>query len=547
MTNSSVKLFLVIFFLSVAVSFLTGCDDGGKDKQSAVPSAVSLQNKTHFSIVSGSENMALAPILERFAAENGMDLSIVYMGSVDISRELSKGKGINFDAVWPASSLWISLGDKSSVVKHAKSIMRSPVVFAVKKSMAEKLGWIDKEVTVTDILKVLEAKKIRFAMTSATQSNSGTSAFFGFLSAFAGSPEVLTVEHLNSSEVKDQIRRFLRTVDRSSGSSGWLKEMLLENYLYFDGMINYESMVIELNKMLGPDQDPLYAIYPVGGVTIADSPFGYIDHADAKKEALFLKLQEWLLSDGIQKSLQIQGRRTGIVGLDVTKADKAIFNPQWGIDLEKIITPVTIPSASVVSEALNLYQTAFRKPSLTAYVLDFSGSMQGNGEKQLKKAIRTLLDQNIAKEFLLQSSPEDITYVIPFNSDPLASFKVKGNDPEVLNELLNRVESLTPAGGTNMYKAAEVAIKMIKKDAESGKYHTSVIVMSDGASEGRFADFEQNLKKLGVNIKDIPLFTILFGEAEISQMEHMAKSMSGRMFDGRKDVVLAFREAKGYN
>ncbi|MBF0469367.1 MAG: VWA domain-containing protein, partial [Desulfamplus sp.] len=494
MQSSSARRLPTLFFLFITACFLIGCGDSGTQNQqnSDSPSAVP-EHKVPFSIVSGSENMALAPILEKFASNNGMNLSIEYMGSVDISREIAKGKGNKFDAVWPASSLWISLGDKSSVVKHARSIMRSPVVFAVKKSVANKLEWIGKEVTVTDILKVLEEKKIRFAMTSATQSNSGTSAFFGFLSAFAGSPEVLTIDNLNSADVADQIKRFLRTVDRSSGSSGWLKDMLAENYLYFDGMINYESMVIEMNKTLGQGQDPLYAIYPAGGVTIADSPLGYIDHADSQKEEMFLKLQEWLLSDSVQKSLQQQGRRTGIVGMAVTKADKAIFNPEWGIDLERIITPVTIPSGDVVSEALNLYQTAFRKPSLTAYVLDYSGSMQGNGEKQLKKAMRTLLDQNIAKEFLLQSSSEDTTYVIPFNSNPVASWKVEGNDPAALDELLNRVESLTPSGGTNMYKAAEVAIKLIKNDAESGKYHTSIIVMSDGASEGRFSDFEKNL------------------------------------------------------
>lgn len=47
--------------------------------------------------------------------------------------------------------------------------------------------------------------------------------------------------------------------------------------------------------------------------------------------------------------------------------------------------------------------------------------------------------------------------------------------------------------------------------------------------------------------KDIPVFTILFGDAKKEQMQEFAEAMSGRMFDGRTDVVQAFREAKGYN
>ncbi|SLM32658.1 von Willebrand factor type A [Desulfamplus magnetovallimortis] len=544
--------FFTVCFLTIAITFgFTGCGDQDQSQQNGQDlqnkKAAHAKHQVSLSIVSGSENKALAPVFEQFASENGIDLIITYMGSVDIAREIAKGNRIQYDAVWPASSLWFSIGGSSSLVKHTKSIMRSPVVFAVKKSVADKLEWCGKDVKVTDILKALEEKKIRFAMTSATQSNSGASAFLGFLSAFAGSPEVLTHDHLDSPELADQIKRFLRTVDRSSGSSGWLKEMLLENYLYFDGMVNYESMVIEFNQELGPNQDPLYAIYPVGGITIADSPLGYIDKGEPEKEEAFLNLQSWLLSDKVQKSLRQQGRRTGLIGLDMNNTNTAVFNPEWGIDIKKLIVPVTIPSATVVSEALNLYQTAFRKPSLTAYVLDYSGSMQGTGEAQLKKAMRTLLDQNIAKEFLLQSSPEDITYVVPFNSKPIAAWKAVGNDEKTLTELLTQVESLNPAGGTNMYKAAANAVKLIKEDAESGKYHTSVIVMSDGASKGSFSDFEQSLSQLGVNIRDIPVFTILFGEAEVAQMESLAKTMSGRMFDGRKDVVLAFREAKGYN
>ena len=39
---------------------------------------------------------------------------------------------------------------------------------------------------------------------------------------------------------------------------------------------------------------------------------------------------------------------------------------------------------------------SFRKPSFTVYALDFSGSMEGQGQQQLTKAMQTLLDQEEA-------------------------------------------------------------------------------------------------------------------------------------------------------
>jgi Ca-activated chloride channel family protein len=424
--------------------------------------------------------------------------------------------------------------------------MRSPVVFAVKKSVASKLGWDKKDVTVMEILEAVEKERLRFAMTSATQSNSGTSAFLAFLTAFAGGPEVLTSEHLSNAAATDKIKRFLRSVNRSSGSSGWLKDMLLKDYLYYDGMVNYEAMVIEFNRQLPPGQEPLFAVYPVDGISIADSPLGFIAKGDAAKEAAFAKLQEHLLSAAVQDSIQAQGRRTGLIGMEADPAKSAAFNPDWGINVSRILNPIRIPAAPVVSEALNLYQTAFRKPSLTAYVLDYSGSMAGTGIEQLRKAMRTLLDQRIAKEYMLQASPEDMTIIVPFNNGVITSFQAQGNDPQALGDLLAKVENLEPGGGTNMYLGAAEAMKMMKVHAESGKYQAAVIVMSDGMSEGNLAQFNATLQDTGMG-KDVPVFTILFGEAQPEQMKALAEAMSGRMFDGRVDVVQAFREAKGYN
>src|SRR5262249_13616186 len=156
-------------------------------------------------------------------------------------------------------------------------------------------------------------------------------------------------------------------------------------------------------------------VYPVDGLAIADSPFAYVDNKDAAKPAIFKKLQGFLLSQPVQQEMIAQGRRVGPVGSEMKTASAATFNPDWGISLDRFINPIRYPKAEVIQEALDLYQTAFRKPSFTIYCLDFSGSMQGEREANLKTAMRMILDQDQARKNMLQASRSDVTVVITFS------------------------------------------------------------------------------------------------------------------------------------
>ncbi|MEM8932612.1 MAG: substrate-binding domain-containing protein [Acidobacteriota bacterium] len=537
---------LVALALS-STALLVACG-GGSDPGEAeeVSDGQATVRGTTLRIVSGSENKGLEPVVEAFARERGVEIEMRYLGSVDMSLELRRGASLDADAVWPANSLWIVLGDRDKVVKHEQSIMRSPVVFGVKQRVAERLGWIGTEVRVEDVLNAAESGQLRFAMTSATQSNSGASAYFGFLSAMAGSPEVLDATHLADVDVRSKVRRLLQAVDRSSGSSGWLKTMFLDRYARFDAMVNYEAMVIEANQELERRGDePLVAIYPVDGMTIADSPLGYVDKGDADKEALFLALQEYLLSKDVQSRIGELGRRTGLIGLGAS--DPNVFRKSWGIDTERVLSIVPVPAEGVVREALDLYQTALRKPSLTAYVLDFSGSMNGDGERQLKDAMATLLDSATARRFLLQPSADDVHLVVPFDGEPRGVWSATGNADQALRQLLDRILDEQAGGGTDIYDATADALLAMRTYEDSlGDFFPAIIVMSDGKSKNNEESLRRTMDDVSFGY-DVPIFTIAFGKADPRQLEALSEATSGRSFDGKKDLVKAFRSAKGYN
>jgi len=398
-----------------------------------------------------------------------------------------------------------------------------------------------------DLLEAAEARKLRFAMTSATQSNSGASAYLGFLTALAGHPEVLTSEHLQGNEARALIKRFLGTVNRSAGSSGFLKDLVVERYDRLDAMVNYEAMMIEANQALvAQGREPLYAIYPTDGLTIADSPLALVNKGDTAKEQAFKKLQQHLLSPDVQRQIQVQGRRTGLVGLGAETADPRVFNPDWGVDLNRVLTPVRMPGAPVIREALELYQIAFRKPSCTIFVLDFSGSMRGKGEEQVKQAMQILLDPAIAKRNLLQLTPDDVTVVMPYSENVVAEWLVQGNDPRALDDLLAKIEGQGPMSSTFTHRALLTALDRAKTYASTGKYHTSIILMSDGEAGDRLEEFFRTVDQQRIG-RDIPIYTVLFGQAKERDMKALADGMAGKMFDGRTDMARAFREAKGYN
>jgi len=495
------------------------------------------------SIVSGSENETLAPIIAEYAKKNSIDISITYKGSVDIMLALA-GDDFAYDAVWPANGLWVSLGDKPRRVKHLASIMTSPVVFGVRRSVAERLDYIGKDVRVADLLDDIRAKRLTFMMTSATQSNSGASAYIGFLYALAGNPDILTMEDLRSEKVRQDVQDLLGGINRSSGSSGWLKDLFLSSD--YEAMVNYEAVIIETNQELeAAGKEPLHIVYPVDGTVIADSPLGYYDSGDASKEKTFLKLQEYLLSEPIQQKIADAGRRTGLAGM-MDAFDPKVFRADWGIEPERILSPIRMPEEQILSEALRLYQSDFRKPSYTVYALDFSGSMAGAGERQLKEAMSLLLDPERSSTYMLQPSMDDRIVVLPFSNVIRDVWTAEGGDAAGLAELRGRIQNFVPKGNTDIYAPVIDGLKRIDSTGLYGASISSVVLMTDGESNtgNSFADLEKLWGELDI---DVPVFCIMFGEASKDQLDGIARLTRARVFDGRKDLVAAFRQVRGYN
>ena len=537
-TGKHAVLAIIIFLAVLGFSACLGVGGGQTAGTGQEADTVIGNGRQSLRILSGSENQELEPILEDFSRESGIRVEMTYQGSLDIMRALEQDE-IAYDAVWPASSLWLNVGDTGYRVKHGESVSISPVVFGIRQSLAEELGFVGREVSVRDILDAITAGKLKFCMTSATQSNSGASAYIGFLYALLGNPDMITEEDLENEQLQSDIQALLSGVDRSSGSSDWLKDMFLEGG--YDAMVNYECLIIQANEELeSRGEETLYVVYPYDGLTLADSPLGYVDNGDDDKETAFLELQEYLLSEDVQNEIQRTGRRTGYTGISDENRD--VFRTDWGVQPDRVLSTMRMPSTDVLFQALNLYQTDFKKPSLSIYCLDYSGSMSGKGNEQLVAAMEQLLIQENAEKNFLQASKDEVNVLIFFDDQVLAEYTAVGSGTE-LEALYDKVESQDTGSGTDMYVAAEEALQVLSH-YDLSQYTPAVILMTDGMSGGSFDAFMEQYQELG---EDVPVFSIMFGDADSEQLEELAAATNARVFDGREDLIDAFRKVKGYN
>ena len=375
-------------------------------------------------------------------------------------------------------------------------------------------------------------------MNSVTQTNTGATAYIGFLTSLAGNPEVLTEDMLKDETLINKLKAVFSGVERVSGDETYLNEMFLKSNDY-EAVISSESSLINLNKELkNKNKETLYFIYPSDGVAINDSTFAFIDnHKNNEKD--FLTLQNYLLSEDGQKLLEENGIRIWYGGVN-DKPNKKIFNSDWGINTSEYLNVTRFPSKDMITKSLNLYIEALRKPTHVVFCLDYSGSMSGDGYNELVDAMDYILTYDKASKDSLQFSKYDKITVLPFSDDILARWSGLGNNT---SQLLINIKNKKPMGSTALYPALAEGIKIL--DSESDEYTKTIIAMTDGeANVGSYYDLEKVYKK---SKKKVPIYSITFGYAVEGQLEEIAELTNAKVFDGKKDLLKAFKEVRSYN
>ena len=488
-------------------------------------------------VLAGSELQDIAPMSADIVAKTGVTLKFDYVGTLTGAEEIANGQIGNHQLAWFSSTNYLALlpGGKGKLGVSTR-IMQSPVVLGVKHSVAQSLGWsANSSVTWKDIAAAASAGRFRFGMTNPSASNTGFSALVGVATALSGASGALTINDINAT----QLTGFFSGLQLTAGSSGFLADTYTRNQDRVDGLINYESVLLSLNAG-GRLREPFDLVYPRDGIITAGYPLVLLDPS---KRDLYDKLTAYFTSADVQRQLMTMTARRPVLSsikLDSRFPTQVLFEAPFPGSLD------------VVDTLIEQYLDNFTKPSHTVYVLDLSGSMEGERLDMLKQAFHLLTDPNSqgVERFARFRSREEVT-IITFNDHVLDNrdFTVmNATQPDQLRPISDYVDSLTAGGATAIYDAMDEAYRVADQARTSDPGHfVSVVLMTDGENNsGEDAgSFSSSLQQLQHH--DIPAFPILFGEGNLQELQQIADQTGGKLFNSQQaSLASTFEEIRGY-
>jgi Ca-activated chloride channel homolog len=489
-------------------------------------------------VLAGSELKDIEPLLPDLQKATGYRLQMSYVGSLDGAQRIVGGD--RSELAWFSSANYLSLlqGGSGRIVAK-QPIMLSPVVMGVKDSTAQRFGWAgNPNVTWADIAARAKAGQLHFGMTNPAASNSGFVALVGVAEAFAQSGTALDTGTINTAALKD----FFAGQALTAGSSGFLADSYVRAQDTLDGLINYESVLLSLdqgNRL----HDKLDLIYPKDGIATADYPLVLLDRS--RRDA-YDKIVAWLRRPDVQtRIMQTTSRRPA---LPEVKPDSRFPG--------QVLVELPFPgSIGVVNRLLSVYLDQVRPPAHAIFVLDTSGSMDGQRLDGLKSALNNLtgVDTSVTGQFARFREREEVTIVL-FNDHVYATrdftvADVSASSPD-LAAIRSYVATFQAGGGTAIYDSVYTAYQLAQAAMrrEPDRLYSIVLMTYGENNVGRdSAHFLSDYNRLPPEVRAVKTFAVLFGEASPQQLQQVATTTGGAVFDARSvSLSQVFKEIRGY-
>ena len=505
------------------------------------PSSPVGQSGKQLTVLAGSEVKDIEPLLPDLEKATGYSLKLSYVGSLDGAERIANGDPTQL--AWFSSAKYLTLlqqsnSSKAHVVAQEK-IMLSPVVLGVKHSVASRFGWSgNPNVTWADIAARAKSGELHFGMTNPAASNSGFVALVGVAEAFAQSGAALDAGTINSAALKD----FFSGQALTAGSSGFLSDAYVRDQDSLDGMINYESILLSLSAG-STLHEKLDLVYPKDGIATADYPLVLLDRSQRDG---FDKVTAWLRQPDVQtRIMRTTNRRPA---LPEVKPDSRFPS--------QVLVELPFPgSVDVINRLIATYLDQARPPAHAIFVLDTSGSMQGDRINSLKRAMINLTgaDSSITGQFARFRQREQVTIILfnnrVYQTKDFTIADTSSSSPD-LAAIRTFVNGFSAGGGTGIYDAVYTAYQLAGTAIQREPNHLySIVLMTDGENNaGRDVNrFLSDYRQLPGDAQDVRTFAILFGEASPKELQQVASATGGRVFDGRStSLSVVFKEIRGY-
>lgn len=575
----------VILALGLIVALRVTTAGGDNPGSSAAPRTPSTNNCTNLTIMASSEKADLLSALaseynksERSKKVSGLEcveVKVVKKASGAALDALSKPSWDDADGprpdVWsPAASSWLRLlsSARASVdapsisPSDAPSITSTPLVLAMPEPMAKVLGWPDKPLGWADVLSLAQNPQgwgayghpewgaFKLGKTNPNFSTSGLNATVGAYFAATGLSSDLSVSNIKDPATSS----FASAVESSVVHYGDTTLTFLSNLQraaddgrplsYISAVAVEEKSVWDYNQG-NPTGDPktlgkhnkasvrLVSFYPKEGTLFSDNPYAVLEApwVGAEQRSAADDFYQFLTTPQSQSRFTALGFRTydGKTGPQATLAN--------GIIASEPSRTLSVPSPEVLAQ-IKLSWAEQRKRAHVILVMDVSGSMgdsSGLGRSKLEMA------KDAALKALDQFADDDEVGLWIFSTDrdqvkstPYAELVPVAPMATNKPDLVDKINSLTPDGGTALYATARASVSSAIASADPSKIN-AVVLLTDGRNEYPKDD---DLKSLVSYLKDrsesasVKLFTIGYGkDADLKTLKSISDATDAASYD----------------
>jgi Ca-activated chloride channel family protein len=459
--------------------------------------------------------------------------------------------------VWsPASSAWVNLlafrpGFGAALLPPTyESLFQSPLVIGMPDDMATALGYLNRRIGWTDILKLVNDPrgwglyrhplwgKFLLGKTNPTVSTSGLHALIGtYFAATSESMTVATVDNprvnafvagvessvVHYSETATDFLRNLRHADDNAVALSYISAIAIEE----KELVDYNNGIIGGVKHAAPQKPrvKLVAIYPSEGTPVADHPYVILTWSSAKARAA-QSFYDYLLEPANQRAIDTAGfrNRNGKAGSQL--------GTQFSVNAHEPTRPLSSPDGSVLDRMLNQWQ-AIRKPARVLILVDVA-------------ADRTALSlaTSLLGEAVSQFQARDLVgvWTFPGAASPYTVQREVLPGPDGLDTTLKSINPINQPH--DLGPVVEAAIKAMDGSYDNRKVDAVLLVeMSPGKLSPADQDLEVFLEKQPTS-RFVRLFTV--GPAGNGRLSELAFAGQGFAYDPGtasrflKDVISNF-------
>jgi Ca-activated chloride channel homolog len=492
-------------------------------------------------IYSPEKEALLKPLIASFNASKQMvgGHPVFIDGQVgssgDVETKIAAGQ--SHPVLWsPSSSLWGRLldfqTDSSLVAPTNPSIVRTPLVIAMWKELADAYGYPRRSLGFADLRRLATGGwaavgkpsygTFKFVHTNPDYSTAGLEDVAAQYYAAAGKLEGLTTADVSNPRVRAEVQALERSVVHYGDTTLFISDQLAQHGLgYASAVAMEEATLLAYNQQAGGGQK-LVAVYPKEGSFYSDDPLitlhgNWVSPSQSQGAALFASY----LAAHVTPEL---AGKYGFRPANQSAAPTGLVSARYGANPAEPKVVLGLPDPKVLGKIKSLWHQD-RRPANIMLVLDNSGSMGDNNKIEQARAG--------LHQFLTQTSPNDRVGLIKFSSHitQLVPIAPMSANRSILN---SAIDHIFPEDQTRLYDAVAAGVNAVAALKDTSRIN-AVVLLTDGLDNQSSLSLSDLVGQLRAQTQSeagqIRVFDIAYGsDADQQGLKQIADATGGKAF-----------------